>query len=509
MTTFPRRRQRRPAEPAGPLVEEIPLASGSDGAASSEGRPAAVLDGLAPDTATHGSVDRRQGPSAADARREPLPGALVVIDEQGLVQRATEQCEQLFGLGPGGLVGADLYSLIDPDDATVLRWSIDEQAAGSDVPRRVMLTPPLVRIHTPSGATRLAELWATGPGGGDGEGKSVLLRDRSILYGINSALAWVLDGAPLAEGLLMMARVLGCEPAGHTCFFVTADSEDRRAARIPDDSTVPGPPAGGPWSVALWSALSSEHSTLDGLTPELQGAARSAGYAALRCYPVQPPGSGLVKACLVAWSRDEGPLSAHAETAFRQALMASAIALTMRPEEWELSETDRAADAERDPITGLPNAEALIRSLDAILADRGHPAVLCIGIRGLAGLHEQYGPLAVGTIERVAAQRLHSKIRRTDDVYRYGEGTFAVIYEGKLAPDRIRGVAARILAHVTTPVRFGTSSIAEIEASVGISIPSVAITTGQDLVSQAYTALESAWRKGPSRGSFTVPTAGH
>jgi diguanylate cyclase (GGDEF)-like protein len=141
-----------------------------------------------------------------------------------------------------------------------------------------------------------------------------------------------------------------------------------------------------------------------------------------------------------------------------------------------------------------------------MLAGGGHPALLCIGLSGLGVIQETFGPLAAGTVERVAAQRVHSKIRRTDDVYRYSEGTLAVIYDGKLSADRLRAVAERILAHITTPVRFGTSNVAEIEASVGISSPSMASVSGPDLVREALKALEQAWRQGPNKISITVPS---
>jgi hypothetical protein len=243
MTKFPRRRQRQdmdlaqvpgevaPAQPdpctpapPTPLADQPPEATGVGTPLPAKATPDVGRQPLVQSRAAHGSQSR--------------PGALVVIGEDGQVQYASKPSEQLFGLSLDRLVGTDLYSLVEPDDGAVLRWAIDGEAAGAAAPRRVMLSPPLVRIRRPGGSIGLAELWATGPADGDGHSGVVLFRERTILYGIKSALAWVLDGAPLGEVLQVMTRFLACEPARHTCFFITADSENRRAERIPELSAA-------------------------------------------------------------------------------------------------------------------------------------------------------------------------------------------------------------------------------------------------------------------------------
>jgi GGDEF domain-containing protein len=119
-----------------------------------------------------------------------------------------------------------------------------------------------------------------------------------------------------------------------------------------------------------------------------------------------------------------------------------------------------------DVVTGLPLSEALVRSLDELIGSGQRPGVVCIRLTALAALGESFGSFTSDQLIRVAARRVHSLIRQTDEVYRTGPDSIAVICTGTIDANRLVEIADRMRERLGTPFRVDTDS----PVNVGVAI---------------------------------------
>ena len=137
-----------------------------------------------------------------------------------------------------------------------------------------------------------------------------------------------------------------------------------------------------------------------------------------------------------------------------------------------------AAEAVRDPLTGLANRSLLEDRLRAALArdarTGGSTAVLFLDLDGFKDVNDRYGHAVGDQVLRGVAQRLVGAVRPSDMVARLGGDEFVVLVESA-TPATVAALLPRVESAVIRPL-----PVDGIGASVGVSI-GVAISRAGEL----------------------------
>ncbi len=158
----------------------------------------------------------------------------------------------------------------------------------------------------------------------------------------------------------------------------------------------------------------------------------------------------------------------------------------------------------RDPVTGLPRRDALVRALDEGLTgratgDEDARIAVVIEIDGVARLRDQYGEEGTEAIQRQATDRLIGVLRETDVVAQIGPGLFglALARTPRVDLETIIQLAARMQEALADPISLDGARVL-VTASVGFALPSrVPDATGEAFLAAAESALEEAKKSGP------------
>ena len=168
----------------------------------------------------------------------------------------------------------------------------------------------------------------------------------------------------------------------------------------------------------------------------------------------------------------------------------------------KLAETELAARALRDPLTGLPNRDMLVDRLELALARRqrhgGEVAVLFCDLDGFKTVNDTLGHAAGDALLRDAGARLRDAVRSEDTVARYGGDEFVVLCEGLADERQALAIAEQVLLTL--------QSQSEQQPAVPISI-GVAVTSGTQenvgtLLRRADDAMYGAKRRGGRRAQL-------
>lgn len=158
----------------------------------------------------------------------------------------------------------------------------------------------------------------------------------------------------------------------------------------------------------------------------------------------------------------------------------------------------------RDPVTGLPRRDTLLRSLDEgltgrVKGDEDARIAVVIEIDGFGRLREQYGETGTEAIQRQATDRLAGVLRETDMVAAIGPGLFglALARTPRVDLETILQLAARMQEALADPISVDGARVL-VTASVGFAMPSrVPEATGDAFLAAAESALEEARKSGP------------
>lgn len=94
--------------------------------------------------------------------------ALLVLDDEGIVEKATEFARRLLDLGPQSLTGRSFFRRVHPDDRPRILWKLSEIAS-----QGAQHAPSLLRLKTGLGPWRWFKLAARLPQS-DEDGQIVL-----------------------------------------------------------------------------------------------------------------------------------------------------------------------------------------------------------------------------------------------------------------------------------------------------------------------------------------------
>jgi diguanylate cyclase (GGDEF)-like protein len=179
------------------------------------------------------------------------------------------------------------------------------------------------------------------------------------------------------------------------------------------------------------------------------------------------------------------------------------------------AETERlSAEARRlrlvDPVTDLPNREALLERLPHALSAMGRQqcrlALIVVGLEGFSRINDSLGHATGDRLLRAVADRLQGEIDRSicsspfDGVGRLGGVLFAVTLAEVGGNDHVDDLARRLLTRVAEPVSIEGQELF-LTASAGISLYPHDGESSVALLEHAETALGEAKRSGG--GSFT------
>jgi len=159
-----------------------------------------------------------------------------------------------------------------------------------------------------------------------------------------------------------------------------------------------------------------------------------------------------------------------------------------------------------DPVTNLPNREALMEKLGTSLAwtkpETADPmAVILLDVDRFKVVNESLGHAAGDRLLQAIGQRLMGAIRDEDSVARFGGDMFAILLPSPADRDDARNVAERVLGELKAPFDV-QGRIWFISASMGIAIGEPGRTTPGDAMREAELALVRA--KGDATQRYAV-----
>ncbi|HKH87414.1 MAG TPA: PAS domain-containing protein, partial [Acidimicrobiales bacterium] len=306
---------------------------------------------------------------------ETMPAAVLLLREGQTIAEVSGRYASVFGRPVVELVGSDLLRYVVPGDAEFVAAVVNEARA---MPAGSVPSGVVARFEQPDGSKRLAEVSASYRDDGSAAGATVvLIRLQTVRHGLNAALiphvGWhdTDERASVTQiahdALETIAGILGCEPVGQDCYFLTLANKGESPLQHPP---VPGlePGVSGPWDTVLAGKVNSVDVELAVLSPDLQDFARRRRYTAVRCIPVLASHRDRIVGCLVAWDHREGPISRSTVATFRYAAEIASLAIG-RTRPTGVLQRDEATPwpADIDVVTGLPLEAGLIRSLDEMV----------------------------------------------------------------------------------------------------------------------------------------------
>ncbi len=157
--------------------------------------------------------------------------------------------------------------------------------------------------------------------------------------------------------------------------------------------------------------------------------------------------------------------------------------------------------ASHDPLTGLANRRGLEKVLQQAREADERLGLLLIDLDGFKEVNDRHGHHAGDDLLKQVAARLQAMVRPGDLVARLGGDEFAVVVRGSADPAALSGIAERAVSLIKAPFVI-IGQIVTVGASVGISVPSAAVSTNwtvESLTRSADEALYGAKRAGKGR----------
>ncbi|MCU0976804.1 MAG: GGDEF domain-containing protein [Steroidobacteraceae bacterium] len=189
-------------------------------------------------------------------------------------------------------------------------------------------------------------------------------------------------------------------------------------------------------------------------------------------------------------------------------LVALGVADRLREQRRALSEAER--HAQTDPLTGVLNRRSLVERLDAACERaraRGMPvALLFIDLDHFKEVNDTYGHLAGDACLRAVIAPMHSELRHSDAIGRYGGEEFVVILDGADAA-AAEAIARRMLQRVAELAVEGFGPPIRLTCSIGVAASDALGVWGEQLIARADAAVYAAKSSGRNRVHLALPVA--
>ena len=187
-------------------------------------------------------------------------------------------------------------------------------------------------------------------------------------------------------------------------------------------------------------------------------------------------------------------------------LVALGVADRLRAQRVALSDAERRAQT--DPLTGVLNRRSLIERLDAACARakaRGLPiALLFIDLDHFKQINDTFGHQAGDACLCAIIEPIHSELRQSDVIGRYGGEEFVVILSSADAA-AATPIAQRIVERVADVRVVGFGEPITVTCSIGIAASDTLGIWGEPLLAQADAAVYVAKRSGRNQIHLAPP----
>ena len=427
-----------------------------------------------------------------------LPAVSMIVDREGKILYATGSLSLIASRGSADLVGTRLVDHVDDAErevVTELLKVISESRQGE------IIGPARVTYLDVDEKRRTTAAWGVNCLGDDEiDAIVVMLLPESSYDRFDHVLMSVVSGTSLELTFSGLAQALRYPPVSAESFFLMGGADDRSVIRVPDLAEVPGPPGLGPWDEVWTTDEPAIYRNLADLPTSLRDSAQRAGFGSVACFPINRSVDGRASACLVVWSRAGGPPPLNSRMAIDRAAAIAALSISHISVEAGLRDA-----AYRDSLTGLGNRRCFFEALEAQVLAGEQPAVLYIDLDGFKAVNDSLGHLAGDAVLRVAARRLFSVMRPTDELARLGGDEFAVLCAGAVSIDQMTMLASRIVDQLNQPLSVGDGQNVDTGASVGISLGLPVGTPADSILGHADRALYEAKAQGRGRWAFADP----
>ncbi len=159
----------------------------------------------------------------------------------------------------------------------------------------------------------------------------------------------------------------------------------------------------------------------------------------------------------------------------------------------------------RDALTGLPNRQALLESLELALERaqryKRHGAIFFIDLDRFKEINDSVGHQAGDIVLKEIADRIRRIVRKSDIFGRLGGDEFLLILEEISSADTLIHVAQKIIDEVNRPIRIGDMNY-HVGASIGITIFPRDSVESETLLRYADRAMYRAKQEGRNRYHF-------
>ena len=152
----------------------------------------------------------------------------------------------------------------------------------------------------------------------------------------------------------------------------------------------------------------------------------------------------------------------------------------------------------RDELTGLMVRSNLIERLDCVLEQQNRKrsvlAVCFIDLDGFKEINDQYGHNVGDQALRLVSSCLQNSIRSEDLLCRWGGDEFIVVLRNIDQRESVEGLASRLLGAISNPLRLSSDQPLTLflGASIGVSITSLPLSSGEQKRVDALTLIEKA-----------------
>lgn len=158
-------------------------------------------------------------------------------------------------------------------------------------------------------------------------------------------------------------------------------------------------------------------------------------------------------------------------------------------------------ERQHDSLTRLPNREMLAKKTNELLADAKRLALVCFNIDRFTEINNVVGVCGGDKVLFTFSQRILSRVNAQDLVCRLGGDEFAVMISEPGERESIETVVAGLLHEISLPIDINGQQV-QLQVSIGISICPSDGETYDELVKNAYSAMNQAQLAGGNTSRF-------
>jgi diguanylate cyclase (GGDEF)-like protein len=161
-----------------------------------------------------------------------------------------------------------------------------------------------------------------------------------------------------------------------------------------------------------------------------------------------------------------------------------------------------------DPLTQLPNRDALRLRLNELVEERLGYAIICIDCDDLAKVNDSLGHAAGDMALSMLAHRLDRHAVNFGMLARLRSDEFALLVPGVTTPSELEAIADILLTEVRSPIVVAGHTLTQ-SISLGIALPDRLEDDPDEVIRNAATAMRRAKEQGGGTFAHFNPTMRH